>query len=105
MLCLLLLMSAPNVSLDLHQADVRRVVQSLAAHGVVNVVIDDAVGGTVTVSVRDVRWRDALAAVLSAKGLDSREEGNILWIASAAKIAADRERALQQQKTIVVLPK
>ncbi len=105
MLCLLLVALAPNVSLDLHRADVRQVVQKLASHGVTNVVIDDAVQGTVTLAVRNVSWREALDAVLAAKGLDSRRVGDILWVASAEQIAADRARALEQRKTIVVLPK
>ena len=56
-----------------------------------NLVASDTVSGKITLRLNDVPWDQALDIVLKAKGLDKRQEGNILMVAPAAEIA-ERER-------------
>src|SRR5690606_9722294 len=58
-----------------------------------NMVISDSVGGNVTLRLQNVPWDQALDIVMRTKGLDMRRDGNVMYIAPAAEIAA-REREL-----------
>lgn len=52
--------SAPIEKLDFQGADIRTVVYFLADYGNVNVVVDPDVKGTVTISVKNVTWKQGL---------------------------------------------
>jgi type II secretory pathway component HofQ len=72
-----------RIDLELQKADIRGVVDVLAAAGGVNVVMDDSIRGTVTVFARDVAWHDALRAILQSEELwyRYRENGKVLRVA------------------------
>jgi len=55
--------SEPIKNLNFQAADVRSVVRFLADYGNVNVVVAPAVQGTVTISLRDVTWKQALEII------------------------------------------
>lgn len=84
-----------KVSVDVKEADVRALLERLAAVGKVNLVMHDGVTGKVTVKVRRIPWRDGVKAVLRAKGLDMEEEGNVIWVAPVSVIQQER---LQEHK-------
>ena len=58
-----------------------------------NMVISDTVAGNVTLRLQNVPWDQALDIVMRTKGLDMRQEGNVIFVAPAAEIAA-REKEL-----------
>ena len=60
---------ATPISLDLVDADIRSVLRLFADHADLNFVLDDSIKGTVTVTMKDVPWDQALAAILMTKGL------------------------------------
>ena len=60
---------AQRIDLDFVDADIHQVLNLLATVGKVNLVTDDTVQGKVTVSMHDVPWDEAMAAILAAKGL------------------------------------
>lgn len=68
LLCLALA-GNPVISLEVQDADIHTVLRFLADTGGFNLVVSDQVQGQVTVKLKDVRWEDALAAVLASKGL------------------------------------
>jgi len=79
-----------TVNLDLRSADVRTVLQKLADVGRVNVVVSEAVTGSVTLQMKNVHWKTAMAMVLRAKGLDSDREGNVIYV--------DRQDVIQEAR-------
>ncbi|MEP7132958.1 MAG: hypothetical protein ABI914_07320, partial [Acidobacteriota bacterium] len=71
-----------RISLDLKDADIRDVLKSFASLAAVNMVIDPDVKGSVTVSLHDVSWLDALEVILRSNGLGMVAEGRLLRIGS-----------------------
>jgi type IV pilus assembly protein PilQ len=55
---------------------VRSALQLLAEEGGVNIVVSDAVQGTVTLQLEGVTWEQALAVVLRVKGLRQQVDGS-----------------------------
>ncbi|WNN41651.1 secretin N-terminal domain-containing protein [Pseudomonas inefficax] len=76
------------LSLNFQDVEVRSVLQALADYAGVNLVVSDAVQGSVTLRLEDVPWDQALDLVLRSKGLARRQEGNVLLVAPAAEFAA-----------------
>lgn len=76
----LVLAAAPEtVSMDFQDADIHTVLRFLAETGHINIVVADDVKGSVTLRLKDVRWEDALTAILAAKGLTAvRLDGSII---------------------------
>lgn len=60
---------AQHIDIDVVNADVRGVLRLIADVSHLNFVLDDAVHGTVTTTLRDVPWDQALAAILQSQGL------------------------------------
>jgi type IV pilus assembly protein PilQ len=90
---------ARRIDLAVQGADVRDVVRLIADAAGLNVVVDDDVSGTVTVSLHHVRWQDALRAVLQAKGLDVERTDGILRVASAETLARERQARIDAQRS------
>ncbi len=82
-----------RLTLNFQDIETRAVLQLLADTSGQNMVISDSVGGNVTLRLQNVPWDQALDIVMRTKGLDVRREGNVMYIAPAAEIAA-REREL-----------
>jgi type IV pilus assembly protein PilQ len=80
------------ISLNFQSIEVRAVLQLLADFTGKNLVAADTVGGSITLRLQNVPWDQALDIILVTKGLDKREDGNVMWIAPAEEIAA-REQA------------
>ncbi len=95
------------VTFNFQDIPVRTVLQLVAEESGRNVVAADSVRGNVTLRLINVPWDQALDIVLRAKGLDKREEGNVIWVAPQSEIAsyeqalADARLAIEQRaKTI-----
>ncbi len=95
------------VTFNFQDIPVRTVLQLVAEESGRNVVAADSVSGNVTLRLINVPWDQALEIVLRAKGLDKREEGNVIWVAPQSEIAsyeqalADARLAIEQRaKTI-----
>jgi type IV pilus assembly protein PilQ len=84
-----------RLSLNFQAVEVRAVLQLLADFAGLNLLASDAVGGTLTLNLKDVPWDQALELVLRTQGLGKRLEGNVLLVAPAAALAAQEEAALE----------
>ncbi len=82
-----------RLSLNFQDIEVRAVLQLIADFTELNLVASDTVEGSITLRLENVPWDQALDIVLRAKGLDSRQDGNVLLVAPIAEIA---EREAQQ---------
>src|SRR5688572_8176109 len=69
-----------RMSIDVQGADIRTVLRSISEFSGRNIVAGKDVKGPVSVSLHDVRWQDALTAVLRTQGLDMVEEGSIIRV-------------------------
>ncbi len=90
----------PRVSFSFEQADISKVIRTIAALASANIVADpDDVKGIVTVNLIDVPWKKALASIVGSKGYQVVEDnGGILRVVSANKLKAEVETAVYQLK-------
>lgn len=88
---------------DLDLKDFFRVIQEISG---LNVVLDPAVKGSVSIYLNDVPWDQALAIVLYNNGLDCQLQGNVLRIATLETLKTEAEaRAAQQSAQALAVPK
>ena len=85
------------VVFNFQDVPVRTVLQMIAEESDFNVVAADTVSGNVTLRLDNVPWDQALDIILQAKGLDKRQNGNVIWIAPQSEIAA-YERAREDAR-------
>ncbi|MBS0566334.1 MAG: type IV pilus secretin PilQ [Proteobacteria bacterium] len=89
--------SGSRVTFDFQDIPTRAVLQLIAQMSELNIVVADSVTGNVTLRLNNVPWDQALDIVLQAKGLDKRQNGNVIWVAPQKEIA-DREQAIADAK-------
>ena len=75
------------VTFNFQDVPVRTVLQLIAEESNLNIVAADTVQGNVTLRLVNVPWDQALDLVLQAKGLDKRQNGNVVWVAPQPEIA------------------
>ncbi|MDR9436498.1 MAG: AMIN domain-containing protein, partial [Thiohalophilus sp.] len=83
-----------KLSLNFQNIEVRAVLQLIADFTGINMVTSDTVSGNVTLRLKNVPWDQALDLILKTKGLDKRENGNVMLIAPAEEIAAREKMEL-----------
>lgn len=92
-----------RLSLNFQDIETRAVLQLLAESSGRNIVVADTVQGNVTLRLRNVPWDQALDIVMTTKGLDMRENGNVIIVAPAEEIAARETADLEARQAIVEL--
>jgi type IV pilus assembly protein PilQ len=82
-------------SIDVDGADIRSVCRAIAEFSGRNIIVGKEVKASVTVSLQNVSWRDALKTILYASNLDySEESGDIIRIDERTKLAQERAEQL-----------
>ncbi len=94
-----------RLSLNFQDIEVRSVLQLIADFTGFNLVASDTVSGSITLRLNNVPWDQALDIILRTKGLDKRQDGNVLLIAPSEEIAAREKLELESQKQIAELIK
>jgi type IV pilus assembly protein PilQ len=92
--------SGERLTLNFQDIETRAVLQLLADVSARNIVVSDTVQGNVTLRLQNVPWDQALDIVLAAKGLDMRENGNVIIVAPAEEIAARELADLESRQEI-----
>ena len=92
--------SGERLSLNFQDIEVRSVLQIIADFTSLNLVASDTVTGSITLRLDKVPWDQALEIVLKAKGLDKRQEGNVLMVAPAAEIAEQERLQVEANKQL-----
>ena len=85
------------VTFNFQDVPVRTILQLVAEESGLNIVAADTVQGNLTLRLINVPWDQALDVVLRAKSLDQRRDGNVVWVAPQAEIAAF-EQAREQAR-------
>ena len=89
-----------RLTLNFQDIETRAVLQLLADVSGRNIVVSDTVQGNVTLRLQNVPWDQALDIVMATKGLDMRENGNVIIVAPAEEIAAREKADLESRKEI-----
>ncbi len=89
-----------RLTLNFQDIETRAVLQLLAETSGRNIVVSDTVQGNVTLRLRNVPWDQALDIVMTTKGLDMRQNGNVIIVAPAEEIAARETADLEAQNAI-----
>jgi type IV pilus assembly protein PilQ len=88
------------ISLNFQNIDIKVLLQVFADFSGLNLVPTDSVSGPVTVRLSEVPWQQALSIVLQSKGLVSRQEGRVLWIAPQGEWALREKKQLEAQAAL-----
>ncbi|WER45726.1 type IV pilus secretin PilQ [Cupriavidus sp. WKF15] len=89
-----------RLSLNFQNIDIRSLLQVFADFTNLNILTSDTVQGNITLRLKDVPWDQALQIVMDAKGLASRRNGNVLWVAPKAELATKEKLELEAQQQI-----
>ncbi len=89
-----------RLTLNFQDIETRAVLQLLAETSGKNIVVSDTVQGNVTLRLRNVPWDQALDIVMTTKGLDMRQNGNVIMVAPAEEIAARETADLEAKQAI-----
>ena len=92
-----------RLTLNFQDIETRAVLQLLAETSGRNIVVSDTVQGNVTLRLRNVPWDQALDIVMTTKGLDMRQNGNVIIVAPAEEIAARETADLEARQAITQL--
>jgi len=88
------------ISLNFQNVEITTLLQVFAEFTGLNLVATDSVKGQVTVRLSDVPWPQALQIVLQSKGLASRLEGRVLWVAPQGEWAQREKMQLEAQAAL-----
>ena len=87
-----------KVTLEFADAEVRKIFQLLSEVSNKNFVLGDEVTGAISLKLVNVPWDQALDIILDTKGLDKREDGNIILIKGKGKFKSQAEEELEIRK-------
>lgn len=80
--------SGQPMSLNFQTIEVRTALQIVADFTGLNIVTSDSVTGSLTLRLQQVPWDQVLDIITQAKGLSQRRQGNVIWVAPRAEVAA-----------------
>ncbi len=89
-----------KLSLNFQNVEVRSVLQVIADFTGLNIVASDTVTGNLTLRLKDVPWDQALDLVMQTKGLDKRQNGNVIWIAPKDELLTKEKLELEAKKQV-----
>ncbi|MDR3579680.1 MAG: type IV pilus secretin PilQ [Oryzomonas sp.] len=89
-----------KVTLEFADADVRKIFQLLSEVSNKNFVLGDDVTGTISIKLVNVPWDQALDIILDTKGLDKREQGNVIIIKGKGKFKSQAEEEQEIKKAL-----
>lgn len=92
-----------KLSFDFQDVEVRAALQAVADISGLNIVASDSVTGSLTLRLKDVPWDQALDVILTAKGLDMRKNGTVIWIAPKEELLTKEKLELEQRAQIAEL--
>lgn len=95
-----LLYSGSLISLNFQNVEVRALLQVLAEHSGFNIVASDSISGSLSLRLRDIPWDQALDTIVQLRGLASRREGSVIWVAAKAELAVRDRQALDVRQAI-----
>ncbi|MGL5291274.1 MAG: type IV pilus secretin PilQ [Vibrionaceae bacterium] len=91
------------VSMNFQDIPIRSVLQIIAEHQGLNLVVSDSVRGNITMQFKQVPWLQMLNTILQVKGLGKTMSDNILLVAPIAELEEQSRIALTRQQQLQAL--
>ena len=88
-------------TIEVMDADVSDVLRALAQQRGINLVIGSGVSGTVTLSYKDIEFKDALESIVRASRLGYSLKNNVLWVGPKDDVATVGDE-LEEIITIII---
>jgi type IV pilus assembly protein PilQ len=85
------------MSMNFQNIEARVALQIVADFTGLNIVTSDSVTGALTLRLHQVPWDQVLDIMAQSKGLSIRRQGNVVWVAPRAEVAA-REKLEYESK-------
>ncbi len=76
------------MSMNFQNIEVRTALQIVADFTGLNIITSDSVTGSLTLKLHKVPWDQVLDIMAQVKGLSVRRQGNVIWVAPRAEVAA-----------------
>ena len=92
-----------KLSLNFQNVEVRSVLQVIADFTGLNIIASDTVTGNLTLRLKDVPWDQALDLILQTKGLDKRQNGNVIWVAPKDELLAKEKLEFEAKSAVADL--
>ena len=92
-----------KLSLNFQNVEVRSVLQVIADFTGLNIIASDTVTGNLTLRLKDVPWDQALDLVMQTKGLDKRQNGNVIWVAPKDELMAKEKLEYEARSAVADL--
>ncbi len=92
-----------KLSLNFQNVEVRSVLQVIADFTGLNIIASDTVTGSLTLRLKDVPWDQALDLIMQTKGLDKRQNGNVVWIAPKDELLTKEKLEFEAKSAVVDL--
>lgn len=90
-----------RIDIDYSEADVRDVLNQLAARASINVVFSNDVTGSISLSLKSIPFNDVFKTVLDIKGLVAQQiTDNVLKISTAQSLLDEQKNSYLQTKVI-----
>lgn len=89
-----------RISLNFQAIPVRSALQLLADFNGMNIVMDDAIKGSMTLRLQNIPWDEALAIILNTQGLAKKQMGNVLVIVPAQELVTQNQQMLENKAKI-----
>jgi len=83
-------------SIEVREADITDVLRALAQQSGLNIILGEGVSGKVSVSFKDIPFRDALEIIIKANGLTYTIQNNVFWVGK--KVDFSDEMAIETVK-------
>jgi len=88
------------LTLNFQTIEVRTALQIIADFTGLNVVASDSVTGSLSLRLHQVPWDQVLDIIAQTKGLSQRRQGNVIWIAPRAEVAARDKQEFEMQQAL-----
>jgi len=92
-----------KLSLNFQNVEVRSVLQVIADFTGLNIIASDTVSGNLTLRLKDVPWDQALDLIMQTKGLDKRQNGNVIWIAPKDELLTKEKLEFESKSAVADL--
>jgi type IV pilus assembly protein PilQ len=87
------------ISLDFQDADIKSVLRLMAEYGDISIVSGDDVKGTVTLTMKNVPWEQALDTILDTNGLAKKKMGNVISVLTVTRKKQDELERFTAEKS------
>jgi type IV pilus assembly protein PilQ len=88
------------LTLNFQTIEVRAALQIIADFTGLNVVASDSVTGSLSLRLHQVPWDQVLDIITQSKGLSQSKQGNVIWVATRAEIAARDKQEIEMRQAL-----